>query len=61
MNAITNPHREALLAGAAGPIERFDVSDPALFEHEAWGPYFARLRREDPVHYCPESRLSPNL
>ena len=45
MNAITNPHREALLAAAAGPIEGFDVSDPALYEHQAWGPYFARLRR----------------
>ena len=59
MNAITNPRREQLLAGAAGPLEGFDVSDPALFEHEAWGPYFKRLRAEDPVHYTPSSRFGP--
>ena len=59
MNAITNPRREALLAAAAGPIDGFDVSDPALYEHEAWNPYFARLRREAPVHHCPESRFGP--
>jgi len=28
-----------------------DVSDPRLYEQDAWRPYFARLRREDPVHY----------
>ncbi len=59
MNAISNPKREALLAAANGPIEGFDVSNPALYEHEAWGPYFARLRRESPVHFCPESRFGP--
>lgn len=59
MNAIANPRREALLAAAAGPIEGFDVSNPALYEHEAWGPYFARLRQEAPVHLCPESRFGP--
>ena len=59
MNAIANPRRDALLAAAAGPLEGFDVSNPALFEQEAWGPYFARLRREDPVHFTPESRFGP--
>jgi cytochrome P450 len=59
MNAIANPRREALLAAAAGPIEVFDVSNPALYEHQAWGPYFDRLRREDPVHFCPDSRFGP--
>ena len=59
MNAITDPRRAALLAAAAGPIKGFDVSDPALYEHDAWHPYFARLRREAPVHRCPESRFGP--
>ncbi len=59
MNAIANPRRDALLAAAAGPLEGFDVSNPALYEQEAWGPYFARLRREDPVHFTPESRFGP--
>lgn len=59
MNAITDPRRDALLAAATQPIEGFDVSDPALYEHNAWRPYFARLRREAPVHFCPKSRFGP--
>ena len=30
-----------------------------LYQDDVWQPYFARLRREDPVHYCPESRYGP--
>jgi cytochrome P450 len=37
------------------PIEAIDVSNADLYETETWGPYFARLRKEDPVHYCAES------
>ncbi|MGI9475675.1 MAG: cytochrome P450 [Hyphomicrobiaceae bacterium] len=37
----------------------FDVSDPALYENDAWRPYFARLRRDDPVHFHPESPFGP--
>jgi len=35
------------------------MSRPELYEsnvHEAW---FARLRDEDPVHFCPESKVGP--
>lgn len=32
-----------------------DVSQPRLYREDSWGPHFARLRREDPVHYHPES------
>jgi cytochrome P450 len=32
------------------PIEQIDVSDPRLFKDDVWAPYFARLRRDDPVH-----------
>jgi cytochrome P450 len=42
------------------PLSRYDVGDPALFRDDgAWQPYFARLRQEDPVHYCEESRFGP--
>jgi cytochrome P450 len=37
------------------PLEQIDVHDGALFEHDAYGPYFARLRRDDPVHYTADS------
>jgi cytochrome P450 len=32
------------------PLDAIDVSDSRLFEADAWGPYFKRLREEDPVH-----------
>jgi cytochrome P450 len=33
------------------PLHLIDVSDPKLFQDDTIGQYFARLRREDPVHY----------
>ncbi|MBX3488496.1 MAG: cytochrome P450 [Alphaproteobacteria bacterium HGW-Alphaproteobacteria-3] len=41
------------------PLSQMDVSDPKLFQNDTIGSYFARLRREDPVHYCPESAYGP--
>ncbi|MCZ6854275.1 MAG: hypothetical protein O7G86_10185 [Gammaproteobacteria bacterium] len=41
------------------PLDRFDVSDPGLYERDAWRPYFRRLREEDPVHYTSESLFGP--
>jgi len=59
MNAISDPRRDALLAAAAGPIGGFDVANPALYEHAAWGPYFERMRAEAPLHWCADSRFGP--
>lgn len=36
-----------------------DVSQPRLYREDSWGPHFARLRREDPVHYHAESPFGP--
>ena len=41
------------------PLAEIDVSDPELFRSNRMWSYFARLRREDPVHYCPESAYGP--
>ena len=41
------------------PLDSIDVSDPQLYQDDVWHPYFARLRREDPVHYCRESLYGP--
>ena len=43
----------------AMPLDEFNVSDPKLFQQDVWLPYFRRLRREAPVHYCKESPLGP--
>ncbi len=37
------------------PLAVLDVSDSRFFQRDAWRPYFARLRREDPIHYTPDS------
>ncbi len=36
-------------------LDQIDVSDSRLYQQDAWRPYFERLRRDDPVHYTPES------
>jgi len=41
------------------PLETLDVSDSRLFQLDAWRPYFARMRREDPIHYTAESPFGP--
>jgi cytochrome P450 len=41
------------------PLEAIDMSQPALFEQDRIWPYFERLRREDPVHYCADSMFGP--
>src|SRR5262252_4089500 len=34
------------------PLDKIDVSRPQLYQDDVWHPYFERLRREDPVHWC---------
>ena len=43
----------------ATPLDKIDVSDPALYQNDTIWPYFERLRREDPVHYCSDSAFGP--
>ncbi|HET6473522.1 MAG TPA: cytochrome P450 [Pseudomonadales bacterium] len=40
---------------ASSPLADIDVSRAELYGDDSWRPYFARLRREDPVHYCRDS------
>jgi len=42
---------DAATDAAATPLDRIDVSNPRLYQDDCYFPYFARLRREDPVHY----------
>src|SRR4029077_14825301 len=52
---ITDPR----VAAYATPLEDFDVSRARLFQADAQGPFFERLRHEDPVHYCRQSSGGP--
>ena len=49
----------ARVAAAATPLDKIDVANPQLFQDDTIEAYFARLRKEDPVHYCAESRFGP--
>ncbi|HYS89862.1 MAG TPA: cytochrome P450, partial [Bradyrhizobium sp.] len=40
-------------------LASIDVSDPSLYQQDTWRPLFAKLRRDDPVHYCEASRFGP--
>jgi cytochrome P450 len=48
---------QARLEAYAMHLEDFDVSKPELYRSNTMWPYFERLRREAPVHYCPQSRV----
>ncbi len=39
------------------PLGDIDVSRPELFQTDTFWPYFERLRKEDPVHYCADSQF----
>ena len=41
------------------PLEEIDVSRPELFQNDSWQPWFARLRKEAPVHYLADSVNGP--
>ncbi len=41
------------------PLEAINVADPQLFQDNAFWPYFARLRRDAPVHWCRDSEFGP--
>jgi len=57
MTAPLDAPADPALANLA--LDDFDVSDPKLYQDDVWQPYFARLRREDPVHYCRQSLYGP--
>ena len=41
------------------PLEVIDVSRPELFKKDTWQPWFARLRKEAPIHYIADSVNGP--
>jgi len=40
-------------------LEEYDVADPTLFQRNRHQGFFARLREEEPVHYCGHSIYGP--
>ncbi len=40
-------------------LARLNIADPGFWEDDGFLPLFERLRREEPVHYCPDSAYGP--
>ena len=40
-------------------LDKIDVSRPELFHNDTWQPWFARLRKEAPVHFQADSVNGP--
>jgi cytochrome P450 len=57
--------KNGLAKGATPPkaseidLATFDITDPELWRQEAYWDYFARLRKEAPVNWCPDSPFGP--
>ncbi|HWU13246.1 MAG TPA: cytochrome P450 [Caulobacter sp.] len=51
--------QSALDLASTIPLDEIDVSLPELWVTDSHWPYFERLRREDPVHYCRDSLYGP--
>jgi cytochrome P450 len=51
--------RQAREEAYATPIEDFHPGAPRLFQNDTLWPWFERLRREEPVHYCANSPIEP--
>ena len=43
----------------AVPLAEIDVSQPDRFVADTFWPFFERLRKEDPVHFCADSEFGP--
>jgi cytochrome P450 len=51
--------KDARAKAYSTPLEEFDVAQGELFRTNTMWPYFERLRKEAPVHYCRESENGP--
>ncbi|HTP72375.1 MAG TPA: cytochrome P450 [Burkholderiaceae bacterium] len=60
MNALASVvQQQAREAAFAMPLESIDPANPDYFVEDTVGHYFARLRRDDPVHHCVSPIFGP--
>ncbi len=51
--------RQAVRDAATVPLDKIEIFNPDRFTTNTFGPYFARLRKDEPVHYTAESPHGP--
>jgi cytochrome P450 len=60
IDLVQNPHQNTARERAYSvPLAQFNPGDPELFRSDTFWPYFDRLRKKDPVHYCQDSMFGP--
>ncbi len=52
MHGTIKSSDEARERAYSTPLDQFDVGSPELFRDYTFWPYFERLRKEEPIHYC---------
>ncbi len=57
MSDVTTRDEAAREKAFSMPLEEIDVAQPQLFKDNVMWPYFERLRRDAPVHYCKDSQF----
>ena len=55
----TELQRQAREEAYATPLEEFHPGAPRLFQDDTLWPWFERLRKEAPVHYCTNAPIEP--
>jgi len=55
----TELRRQAREEAYATPIAEFHPGAPRLFQNDTLWPWFERLRKEAPVHYCTNAPIEP--
>ena len=51
--------RDSMDAAQDVALDTLDISEAGRFEQDTIWPLFARMRDEDPLHYCPDSFFGP--
>lgn len=59
MNAAANTPNQDVVSGHEAKLSALNPGRASRFQDDSIGPMFARLRREDPVHFTPDSEYGP--
>ena len=51
--------RQAREEAYSTPLKDFHPGAPRLFQNDTLWPWFERLRKEEPVHYCTNAPIEP--
>lgn len=60
METVVTKHSSRSLVGRDPwtiPLDEIDLAHPAIWQANEFLPFLARLRRDDPVHYCAQSSV----